>query len=749
MAWSGLVTLRENVVIKPGIGEAPINRPYRVLVLDRRAGIASMIELAGLKNEDGKRPKYTRGPKLFDLSTLENAHKEGQIVETKYRAPDHWSMLDQEYLGLSPTKKERERRERRLSQRDANWALLEPIVKGMSVRDIARNPVALRASIVRQSKAQKKDQTTIYRILNLYLASGGVRNSLIPDTHRRGGPGVEKAQRRKLGRKSRLEKAGKVTEGSYVLKDGDKAKLAIGYLLQSKMINEFGAYLLTCGVHWSTLKEDGTPNLFPPHQRPTQAQFRYWGRKLNQLGDRKRRIGVDRWGAQATPGSTQDQVSTVGQMAMLDSTTNDVYLTSMFSRIKKLPPMHITILKEVRSTVVIGFHVGWEPPSTWTAHQAILCGAESKVEICARFGITITDEDWPSMLCKLILADNGELKSKATTSAEEEFHFAVEYTKSWSGQSKSDVETQHHTHHKELNHKLPGTTLGKRRERGERHPALEAIWNYAEYMHEFLLMVIEYNKEEVAHLAPTEMLTEGVRPTRINILKWMMEKNMRADLPYDLERLRAFTMPPTKAVMTKRGIRLLMPDGRRQMPDIRFYAPALQDSPQFKEAFAEDNAVNITIRQSETDTSRVWFALPDHGLTSIPNVSSDEDMKEKGTVVDLVQWAGERDVAKDMRRGDEEQQALNKLLRRQATTNRGKAEMAKELALQEEKPSQKNMVGGLRKNRDEEMQAIKSGSGSSAAAQEEAPRAAPVEAADERGDAASEAMESFMKEIAA
>src|SRR5690606_14245978 len=158
---------------------------------------------------------------------------------------------------------------------------------------------------------------------------------------------------------------------------------------------------------------------------------------------------------------------------------------------------------------------------------------------------------------------------------------------------------------KELNHKLPGTTGGKRRERGERHPALEGAWNYAEYMYEFLLMVIEYNNEEVEHLAPTAMLMEGTSPTRINIMKWMMERNMRADLPYDLARRRAFTMPAVKAVTSKRGIRLLMVDGRRRIPHVRFYSPALQESPQFKEAVAKDCAVNITIRQSETDTSQV------------------------------------------------------------------------------------------------------------------------------------------------
>ena len=125
------------------------------------------------------------------------------------------------------------------------------------------------------------------------------------------------------------------------------------------------------------------------------------------------------------------------------------------------------------------------------------------------------------------------------------------------------------------------------------------------------------------------------------------------------------------------------------------------------------------------------------------------DMKERGTVVDFVQWVEERDLVKDTQRGDEDQKALSKLLRRQATTNHGKSELTKELAAQEKKPSQKSMVGGLRKNRDEEMLALRSASGPSAAAEKEALPADAVGAAIERSDAASEAMEAFMKEVAA
>jgi len=743
------MTLRENSIIKPGIGHSPIKRPHRVLLVDRGAGVASIIEIARLKNDEDKRSKYARGPKLVDLAELEVALNEKRVAEAVYQVPDHWSMLDQEYVESAAGEREQKKRRWRIAQRDTNWSLIAPMLKGMPARDIARNPMTLRSSLVKRAKECKRNPTTLYRLVNLYLASGGVKNSLIPETHLRGGPGVSKIQTRKLGRKSRLEKSGKTEGSSYVLQEGDTEKLAIGYCLIGKKTNEADAYRLTCGVYWATLKEDGAAELFPLQQRPTRTQFRYWGRKLNQSDHRRRRVGLDHLDTRATPGSTQDQVCAVGQMAMLDSTSNDVYLTSMSSRLKKLPPMHYTLLIDVRSTVVIGFHVGWESPSTWTAHQAILCGAESKVEICARFGITITDEDWPSLLCKLILADNGELKSQATTAAEEEFKFAVEYTRSWSGQSKSTVETQHHTMHKKLDHKIPGTTHGKQRERGEKHPALEALWNYAEYMHEFLLALIEYNNEEVEHLAPTAMLMESVRPTRINILKWMRERNMRADLPYDVTRLRAFTMPPTNAVMTKRGIRLLMPDGRSHMPDIRFYAPELQDSSQFKEAVAKNRGVNITIRQSETDMSRVWFALPDRGLTSIPNVSSDEDLKDMGTVVDLLQWADERALAKAMQRGGEDQQGLEKLQRRGAITNRGKAELKEILVSQRQKPSKKSTVSDLRKNRDEEMQALKSGGEPNAVTTEETPQTDAVVETDRHDEAASDAMDAFMQDYAA
>jgi hypothetical protein len=738
------MTLSENTVIKPGIGDCPIDWPHRILMVDLETRTASVIGLPGALGKTGKKATHVGGPKLVSLDALEAAIARNALVVTPFEAPGHWAMNDEEYLAVASTAKERERRKSRLAMRTRAWDLIKPIVGDLPVREIAKNPARLRPKVLKQAKESQVNITTVYRTVNIYLASGGVRSSLMPNTHLRGAPGKEKAQSTKLGRKSRLEKSGESSESLYTLEGSDARRLANGYMLRGGGKTLEDAYLLTCSVFWSTLDSSGKANLFPPNERPTFVQFKYWGRKLNAPEDRKRRIESDMWRARITAGSTQDQVRAVGQVAMIDSTSTDVYLVSMMSRLKKLPPMHRTIVKEIRSTAVIGFHLGWESPSSATALQAVLSSAESKVDICARFGIEIREDDWPGMLCKLYLADNGEMKAKFITEAELEFRFGVEYVRAYSGQSKSDVENQHHTDHKRLDHKLPGTTKGRQRERGEAHPADEALWNYYEYMREFLLMVIAYNNEEVEHLAPTQMLKDGISPTRINILKWMMVRNMRADIPCQVDQLRAYTLPSCAAVMTKTGILLVMPDGKRHVPGIRFYAPDLQTSPAFIQAIKTGGTLEIKVKRKEDDLSQIWFTLPS-GLARIPNVSSDDDLKREGTLVDYLQWVEAADIKKDQQRPTNDQAKLDRVLRNEATTMRAKKERDHELGSLSKRPSKKDARSQLRKNREEEMAALQS-----QALAVPVVKSQQAEAASDpsHAQATSDAMDSFMQHFA-
>lgn len=253
---------------------------------------------------------------------------------------------------------------------------------------------SLRDEILAKAKEHKVSVPTVYSWLHRYLAGRECLNSLLPNTDRCGNPGQRKAKSgRRLGRKSRLAKAGRIETEGYVLKEGDPERLAQGYALVKPGVTVRDAYLLTMGAFWSqsTQGERGhvENNLLPTHERPTQPQFEYWGRELHGDPLRRRMTGIDRWATStlAVTGSAQDQVHAVGQVAMIDSTSTDVYLTSMMSRLRVLPPMHRTIVKDVRSTMLLGFYLGWEDPSSETSLQAILCAA---AEHPAHYGMVVT-----------------------------------------------------------------------------------------------------------------------------------------------------------------------------------------------------------------------------------------------------------------------------------------------------------------------------------------------------------------------
>jgi hypothetical protein len=745
------MNLAENAVVKPGLGSSALTWPHRVLAIDRDRDLVILIKLAGELKPNGKKKSHVDGPVALGLHDLENEIQCGQLALTALKPPAHWSMTDEDYLEATKDDKEKERRKKRLEDRNRAWKLIKPIFGKRLIREIALNPRKSRTRILAQAKNNSVNATTVYRTLHLYLASGGVMNSLIPSTAQCGGPGKPKVRKNKLGRKSRVETAYPAYQ-PYILSEDDKQKIATGFLLARKGTTQEEAYLLTCAAYWSTLTDTGNGvvkvDLVPPNERPTLTEFKYWGRKLKTVADRKKRLGMDRWQKEkrVAAGSTQDQVVAVGQMAMIDATSTDVYMTSMLSRQIKLPPMNRTVVKEIKSTAVIGFYVGWEHPSATTALLAILSSAESKVAICKRFGIDITDEDWPFFLCKNFLADNGEMKSKRIFETELHLRISIEFAKARDGQSKSNVENQHHSDHKRLDHKLEGNTAGKQRERGEEHPALTALWNYWEYMHEYIQMVIVYNNEEVPHLAPSAMKKEGIKPTRINILKWMMARNMRADVQYDLDVLRSFTLPSKPAVMTNTGIFLLMEDGIRRLPGHRFYDPILQNTPAFKKALERDGSVPIMVKCTEVDLSHVWFAS-DEGPVKVPNVEADDDLKREGTLVDWTTWIESEDLRKDLQKGVHDQNNLDSMLRRRAFENRAKQQLAEEIAHMPKKPSKESVTDNLRRNRADEIARLKAQDASSKDLDASDSRASSDDQECTIDDAAATAMDAYMRKL--
>ncbi|MCF3470385.1 hypothetical protein [Stenotrophomonas maltophilia] len=700
--------LEEGMVLGPGVGDSPLGECCRLLAIENDSDIAVLIPVPGMVN-GRKASGYVLGPFVMSLKVLEQGVESAAVAEVHWKNPPHWALSDIDLLGLTLNERDRDKAVSQISRRNDAWASIEGLIGKLPLRKVALGMKSISSLIAGHALEKGVDAATIYRRLHLYLASGGYINSLLPRTDMQGGRGQVRNQRKKIGRTSRLEKA-KQRRGE-PLSELDKTRLAAGYLLIGRRTTERDAYLLCCSRFWADVESDGKPKLWPPELRPTQKQFRYWGLRLNTIGARQKRLGIRASRMSPIPGTSQDQVHEFGHLAEVDSTSTDVYLVSMMSRTRVLPPMTRTIIKEVRTGLILGFYVGWESASRVTALNALLCSVESKQEICDRFGVEYDAARWPAIMCRVYLVDNGEMKTKMTIEGTEHFNYSVEYASAYSGVSKPNVEAQHHRDHKAVDHKLPGTTFGKRRGRGDKHPGAEALYNYEEYMHELILMIIEWNGQEVPHLAPTEMKQQGITPTRINTANWLMEHGMRADVPPKVDSLRAQLLPRRPAVMTDRGIYLIRSDTGKKIWWFRYISKDVVESDAYRAAVKTGREQRIEVRCNDEDLTRVWFATL-MGLNPVPEVDAiDQEFRLGMTYFDLQDYDEREATQRVLASHDRDQQALDTAERRSRVEKAAKKERGDELEKNGLRRSKKPNPEHLRSNKRAEMSVARGGHG--------------------------------------
>ena len=688
--------------------------PMRVITFVEVDDELWLIPLSGkVGKKESHRDTYSGGPVCWSLKAFVSHISESRIAVSQLASNRAHDMPDVEMLSSAKTPKAATRIKKQLRHRDLRWDLIAPIVANRSFLQVIHDPGRTLA-IAQRAKETGASRTTIYYALHKYWASGSRRNGLINSYNKCGSPGVPKAQRNKLGRKTRLQNAGESNCEGYVLADEqDKVKLAWGYALTRHNLTPHDAFLAASSVHWAEriIDESGRESitLFPPLQRPSYEQFLYWGKLLNSEKSITE-MALGKWEfnkrTEARGGSLQDQVTSVGQQGVFDSTSTDVYLTSRMSRLRVLPPLTRLVAQDTRSEIIYGLYCGWEAPSPATALQAILHGATPKPLWCKRFDIDITEEEWPHQLARTIQADNGELKGSVPTEAERQFGFSITYTPIDRGDKKGGLESSHHSFHKELDHKLPGTTKGKPRTRGVAHGANFALWNHYEYMRELIYAVLKYNNEERLELAPLEMLSEipAIKPTRLNIFHWLRKQGMRADLPVDLEALRAFTLPDVDAVVRKNGVYLMgsILGHMQVLPKMRYTSQELVATGLMSRVKVSGSPLRTKVKLDQNAPGYAW--LPTQvGMIPLRLAANDTFLSDELTLADWKDHLSERTLLRDQGRGVVDQSNADTWLRREAITANAEAERKAELSELRKPPSKTAIKRDLRKHRDEEM----------------------------------------------
>lgn len=661
---------------------------------------------------------YLKGPFAIPFATCEQWKAAHKIYPVRLNESATLQLSDKNLLDITDEKL-RHRVERDLELRDQRYEVVETVLSSGDERNVLLTATEalpdrarLREGIRRATKVHNVTRTTARHLVHLFWAGGSQLNALMPRFDRCGLRGHSKTSSKKLGRPRRLFKQGLTTNPGFTLDAGAKDHITWGYALAGRDRTLRDAYLIMSSRYWAdhVIGPDGkvVATLHPQDQRPTFAQFIYWGRKLTQKTIREVLLGPTKFqqATTANGGSVQDQVCMAGQNGQFDGTGTDLYLCSLTSRLKKLPAMTRSILKEVRCGLIVGIYAGWDAPSPTTALKTLLHAVDDKVPFCARFGITITADEWPSFLPRTILADNGEMKGSTLSEAERQFGFGIEYAPAHRGDRKGTVESQHHADHKRLDHKLPGNTKGKQRDRGEQYPVVNALWNYYEYMQELIRHVLDHNNvEEVPDLAPVEMLMADtpIKPTRSNIYRWLLSKNMATEVVVNVSAFRAFTLPDWPAVLHKNGVYIKAEIlGRTvRVARLRYSSKELVMTGLMSQVKQSGRPIEVTVKFDQEDLSRAWLVTP-KGLIPLALQVKDQTFSQKFTLTEWLMFLSERALQSDMDTGGRDQYDMERVLRRADITSTAKAEASQEEKKLGGRPSKKSLKSNLSMNLAEE-----------------------------------------------
>ncbi|MCT6721161.1 hypothetical protein [Acidovorax sp. K2F] len=719
---SPLPPLNLGDILDNGPGSSELSGPVRILDIQYN-GSDSLIWLIDrerpCKDNSNQRKSYVRQPYARRLSEIEELLRASKCVVVNIQSKTV-QYTDQDRLNACASEKARAKLRKQFKERDERFAAIRPIVckpdghQARPVSEVVSDPTFAR-QIDERARELQRTPLTLRRWINRYWTSGSVRSALFAGyLGRCGNPGVEKKQESKLGRSPRLFKTQHWKSRGYPLSQLDKQRLGYGFALISRETPARDAYLLTCSAYWAVHEESPTGEvkavLFPRELRPSFDQFMRWGEKKHGKSVREILLGPTKSAQiKKTSGkSEQDSLVAVGQQSMFDGTSNDVYLVSFRSRLKKLPPMTRLILKESRSGIIFGVYCGWEPASPRTALLTILHGAlRDKRSWASRFGVDIDEGAIPGLLTRSVLADNGELKGQESTEFEQQFGIGFHFTPAMRGDAKGGVETEHDRMHSHLDHKIPGSTHGKPRKRGEVNPASEALWNYAEYMSELIKHIIWHNcEEEVPNLAPDGMLLAepSVKPTRINIYNWFTRQGLNVGLNFDYNDLRAYNLPDVQAVICKNGIRLIGKVHGRKMRllRLRYTSDALAKTGLMEQVKLTGKDIPTMLKMDTTDLSQAWLPTR-NGLIRVVHSPRDKIINKNLVLDEWITYCEDQAIRGDLLNNERDQQGADKVQRFAAVTESARAEVKTEISMLNKKPSLVSIVSHLEQNRREEL----------------------------------------------
>ncbi len=295
--------------------------------------------------------------------------------------------------------------------RDRAWELIRPaVLEEPAIYD----PKKRRSILLEIERNTGKDASGLYKHLGKYWRFGKDPDALLPDYSACGkSRDLFQDSAKRSGRRKAPGAAGKKLAKADLR--NFQAALIRYHLGEDKLSLE-KTYQHLIDDYYSVKDKDG--NSVTPmdlDEIPSRYQFFYWHRKnqdiLDAAFDRERQRGH-----QLTSSAETRRAETrpwgPGVACQIDAMTADVYLVSREDRTAIIGRPTVYFQMDSFSHMVTGMNISLDPPSWEDAVRTFFNSAEYKVDYCARYGIQITEAEWPCMhLPSVLLADRSIMES--------------------------------------------------------------------------------------------------------------------------------------------------------------------------------------------------------------------------------------------------------------------------------------------------------------------------------------------------
>ena len=423
--------------------------------------------------------------------------------------------------------------EKHINTRDRAWKIIVNIV----VKEPEIYNESRRWAFVQETADKfKTHPQTVYKYLRRYWKGGKTKDALLPDYWNCGGAGMQKMtdqNTQKRGRKLKTLKVDDDLKGINIDEDIKKIFIAAIRLFYNnsefkpplshvyqEMIGKFfnAGFRLEHGVQ--------IPVLPPVSELPSKGQFIYWFHKLSDvkksLTAREGRRGYALRHRELL-GNATARAYGPGSIYEIDATIGDVFLVNRLRRSMLIGRPIIYLVVDVFSRLIAGIYVGLEGPS-WTGAMMALANAMSdKVSFCERFGVKITEDEWPARyLCESIYADRGEMISMNSSRLVDSLNISISNTPPYRADLKPIVEQSFRILNLESIHWIPGAVKDRTRERGTRDYRLDGILDLEQFTSIIINNVLAYNNSHWVKDYPFDqfMMQQEVEPIPVKLWNW-------------------------------------------------------------------------------------------------------------------------------------------------------------------------------------------------------------------------------------